>query len=98
MGKPALRIEEALDFHEKTKAKSEPSILKGDLANVFFGGAKEKTRPVNMSNLVGGRTTRVDPEWVHHLCKVTRVDANFLFGIKPMNPKTLEKYESGAYN
>ncbi len=96
--KPALRINEALDFHEKTKAKSEPTIQKIDLAKELFKGAKPKTLPVNMSNLVNGKTTRVDPAWVKHICAVTGVDANFLFGIKPMNPKTLDKYESGAYS
>ena len=91
--KPALRINEALDFHEKTKAKSEPTIQKIDLAKELFKGAKPKTLPVNMSNLVNGR---VDPLWVKHICAVTGVDANFLFGIKPINPKILDKYESGA--
>lgn len=96
MSKPALRIEEALDFHEKTKAKKEPSIRKIDLARELFKGANPSTIPVNMTNLVKGKTTRVDPCWVKHICKTTGVDANFLFGVKPIDPKKLDKYENGG--
>ena len=94
--KPALRINEALDFHEQMKSKGEASISRMELADVFFEGSQEATKKVNMSNLARGRTKRVDPNWVKVICKRTGVDANFLFGIKPMNPKKLEKYEKGC--
>lgn len=94
--KPALRIDEALSYHEATKAKSAPSLQKKDLGELLFADAKQKTQVVNVSNLITGKTSRVAPAWVRLICKATGVDANFLFGIKPMNPKKLDSYESGA--
>lgn len=93
MGKSTIKIEEALEFHEINRNLKEPKIPKSDLADVFFEGSREKTRSVNMSNLLGGRTVRVDPKWIRHLCKVTGVDANFLFGVKPINEAKLKKYK-----
>lgn len=93
--KPALRIEEALEFHKRNKKESEPNILKIDLGRVLFKGAKEKTISVNMSSLINGKTTRVDPKWVAYICERTGVDANFLFGIEPMSDKLKKEfYES----
>ncbi|AFM54819.1 hypothetical protein B620_gp41 [Croceibacter phage P2559S] len=94
--KPALRIDEALDYHEATKAKSTQSLQKKDLGELLFADAKPKTQVVNISNLITGKTSRVAPAWVRKICKATGVDANFLFGIKPMDSKKLDKYESGT--
>lgn len=96
--KPALRIEEAMGYHEANKNKSELSLQKKDLGKLLFKEAKPKTQVVNISNLINGKTSRVAPNWIKLICKATGVDANFLLGIKPMNPKKLNEYESGAVN
>lgn len=81
---PALRIEKAMEYHEATKKKSEPTITKIGLARKLFIDAKPKTQAVNMNNLVKGITARVSPAWVKTICEETGVDANFLFDIEPM--------------
>lgn len=81
---PALKLEEALAYHEANKKPSEISITKIDLAKKLFVGAKHQTQAVNMNNLVKGTTARVAPEWIKTICEATGVDANFLFGIEPM--------------
>lgn len=89
---PVLKIDDALEYYESTKAKSKPGLLKIDLARLMFKNSNEKTMPVLMSNVISGKTARIDPEWVKAICKATGVDANFLFGIAPMDEKLKKQF------
>lgn len=84
MGKGKFKIEEALKYYNDTRKIREPKLGKIDLAKELFKGVAYSTMAVNMSNLINGRTSRMSVEMVKIICKITRVDANFLFGIKGM--------------
>lgn len=57
-------------------------IMKKDIAARLFPGVPVTTQQVNFTNLVTGRTRRIDPEWVRIICEMCGCDPNFLFGFE----------------
>lgn len=64
-----------------TKGKA---VSKKELAAKLWPESHQKTRMLNMSNLISGKTERINPEWVQTICDECGVDPNYLFNFKPM--------------
>ncbi|MFZ4705563.1 MAG: hypothetical protein ACOYMF_06090 [Bacteroidales bacterium] len=75
-----LRIQEAFTYALEHGIR----VYQKDVATTLWSDSSAKTAETNMSNLVTGATKRVELEWIVKICEATGVDANFLFGIKPM--------------
>ena len=76
-----LRIREAILFAKRNGKK----VTNITLGKRLWKNTLETTLNTNMSHLNGGRTKRVDINWIGEICDETGVDANFLFGVEPMN-------------
>lgn len=75
-----IRINDALAF---AMAKG-TRIQKNELAAKIWPASSPEAQKVNMSNLISGKSNKINPEWVSIICEETGVDANFLFGMEPM--------------
>lgn len=89
---PVLKIKDAMDFYNKNRSSSMPELMEKDLAKILFSNAAPKTQVVNMSNLSRGKHKTVNPVWVTQICEHLGVDANFLFGIEPMDKKKRDQF------
>ena len=55
------------------------------LADVVLPGAGESTKHAAIKNMADGTAKRIDPSLLVRICKVLRVDPNFLFVWEPEN-------------
>lgn len=78
-----LRIKEAISY----ALLSGKSITRMTIADEIWPDSKEKTKMVNVSKLLNGKTKTYPLEWIKIICNLTEVDANFLFNIDPMKKK-----------
>lgn len=72
-----MRIKQALKF-ALLDGKDSTKIRKR-IADRIWGDSKPKTKEVNTSSLVSGKTMKYDPV-VIAICEETGVSPNFLFG------------------
>jgi hypothetical protein len=59
-------------------------IKKSDLAQRMFPFTTKSSAYACFNNYERGASTKIDIAQVKQICQETGVDANFLFGIKPM--------------
>ncbi len=72
-----FRLEEAI---ARAKAGGNKDV-KRQLAVALWPGLEYAGQTVNINNLCGGKTKRVDPSWVPIICSICGVSADWLFGI-----------------
>lgn len=72
-----IRIEQALAVAKENGRK----ITKKDLASMLWPDTTAAGQQVNMTNLCGGKTARIDPDWIPIICRECGVTADFLFNI-----------------
>jgi hypothetical protein len=75
-----MKIDEAI-AHALLQGKK---VTKRELKNAFWPESTSRSQDSNMLNLCKGVTRKIDPEWIQIMVDKCGVDANFLFGIKPM--------------
>lgn len=71
-----LKINEAFLFAKENGGK----VRKGELASLIWEGSPKASR-ANLSNLISGRSKRVDIDMIPTICKYFGVTADFLFGL-----------------
>lgn len=72
-----MRIELAI-----ARAKEQgKKVLKKDVAAKLWPDSTEAGQQVNMTALCSGKTTKISPDWVAIICKMTGCTADFLFGL-----------------
>ena len=72
-----FRLNEAIARCERLGKK----VRKKELAAKLWANSTPAAQQVNMTNLAGGRTKKVDIEWVSIICEELQCDANYLFGL-----------------
>lgn len=93
-----MRISEAIRLHnERQRARniiSGREETTGFLKKFHLGETiwpKQKNPKPRMSNLVSGKTKTIKVYWVYIICKLTGVDANFLFRQRSEHDEDYEK-------
>ena len=77
-----LRIREALAFKQLNEGVR---MSQDELAKKLYPTSSRTSRNLNLSKMIKGESKRIDINAVHVICEQTGVDANFLFGVKPMH-------------
>ncbi len=73
-----FRIEEAIARARDNGMK----VYKNEVAAKLWPESNEVTQRINMSNLCGGRSTRIKPEWALIICDICGCTLDFLFDKK----------------
>jgi len=76
----SIKISQAIAFRSATTGEK-ISDIKKELASLMYPNSIGKSQYVYLSNLLNGKTKKIDKEMVQTICKVCMVDANFLFNI-----------------
>jgi len=76
-----IRIDEAVAYKERLTGKT---IKRGLLAQRIFPYSTGSSSYMRLRKYSRGESTNLDPDTVRRICEELSVDANFLFGVKPM--------------
>lgn len=95
-----MRVKEAIELHnERQRAKNIVSgreetygfIIKYKMGRHLWPKQKGKSPGVKMSQLISGKFKIFKVLWVYIICKLTGVDANFLFRQKSEHDNDFNK-------
>lgn len=80
-----IRIKSAIiHYNDNVREKDMPKMNQKSLGDLIL----DTNGPFYISNWCNGKHLgKLKPEHIHKLCESCSVDANFLFGIKPMELK-----------
>ena len=85
MSKLTLRIKEAIIRYNKNLKEGAQKMDQRSLGDKLFPEESQSYRDYLMSQLAAGKNMkRFTPETIKKICALLNVDANFLYGIKPM--------------
>ena len=73
-----LKLKEAIARSEMNGKK----IMKKEIAARLWATSNKQTRQVNMTNLLNGRTKKINFEWVIIICTMLDCTADYLFGLQ----------------
>lgn len=76
-----IRIREAVQYAKKQGIK----INKKLIACKVFMNTSEQSAYVRFNNYERGKSGKMNPVQIRILCNEFKVDANYLFGVKPMS-------------
>ena len=84
-----LKIKQAIEHHNiNVKGDEDGALTQGKLATLVMPGENAGLAGQYISSWIHGkRLGKLKPEHIKKICEVTEVDANFLFGIEPMEKK-----------
>lgn len=72
-----IRLSEALKAYQDRTGQR---LTQNEIAAAVYPTSSPQSRAINISKIATGKAKMVSPDTIMVICKMTGVDANFLFG------------------